>query len=310
MARMSASSEEGFDVAWDDPLPHALSPTKHYLSPLKKGVTKAVAIFMHGRGDNIHDMVGVFLPVLYKRYGGVEGLVDSDSHSSEVSEGNSSEDVCQVALIGIEARDYSWYPASHNATQSDQVQLNDPFQYSALEKIRQTILMACEATSLPLDRILLVGFSQGANLANTYLQAGLKDIFETQGRTTIPLPGHILALAGSLFRTAPSFPARRYASVEHKEQVSEQERASREKLTALERPTSVIDRLLCGTGDRFFSADEIREAASTLVNDREESKDLIDVQISVGLEPNAPHMITSRMMAATIETIDAIIAKK
>ncbi|UZJ53861.1 hypothetical protein CBS101457_003181 [Exobasidium rhododendri] len=298
-----------YDPAWDDPLPHALSPTKHYLSPLKEGVTKAVAIFMHGRGDNIRDMVGVFLPILFQRYGGVEGPVHDDDDDDN-NDGGEKKISCKVALIGIEARDYSWYPASHNTLQEDQVLQNDLYQYSSLEKIRQTILVACETTSLQPSQIVLIGFSQGANLANTYLKAGLKNIIESKGKTVIPIPGHILALAGSLFKATPSFPLRRYASAEHEEQLKEQERQHQGRFAALTAPKTVVDRLLCGTGDRFFSPDEIKEAASTLVQDKDEAKDFIEVQISVGFEPNAPHMITNRMMAATIEAIDAILASE
>jgi len=302
----SSPSTTHYDPAWDDPLPHDLSPVNYYLSPLKKGQTKAVAIFMHGRDDNIHDMVGVFLPVLLQRYGGKEGIINDDDHQEE---GGESSTDCKVSIIGIEARDYSWYPASHNATQDHQVIQNDPYQYSALEKIRKTIALACESTSLGLDRILLIGFSQGANLANTYLKAGLKNLGETNGKPLIPLPGQILALAGSLFKSTPSFPVRQYASADHKEQISEQEKRYIDRLVALLPPKEVIDRLLCGTGDRFFSQDEIKEAASSLVEERDKVKDEIKVQISVGFEPNAPHMITNRMMAATIEAIDLILER-
>jgi hypothetical protein len=296
---MTEEVKPDYDVEWDDPLPHAHSPTKFFLSRMKQGRTKAVAIFVHGREDAISDMVGVFLPTLYKRYGGNEGQIHDDNEDEDSH-------ACQVAIVGIEARDYYWYPASHATSTPHELKHNEPYQYSSLEKIRQTILLACEETRLPPEKIVLVGFSQGGNLANTYLKASLQEII-TRDSNLIPLPGHIVALAGSLFKVMPAFPRRGYASVEHEEECKGQESETAKGLLALPRPSKVIVRMLCGTKDRFFSQDEIKEAAANLAKVGQLAKDAIEVQISVGFEPNAPHMITSRMMAATVEAIDAIL---
>lgn len=296
-----------YDVSWDDPLPHALSPTKRYLSHVQAGLTKAVIIFVHGRDDNIHDMVGLFLPVLALRYGGLEALLEVEG-GEEKGEEKEKAGECRVAVIGIEARDNSWYPASHNAMQEQEVANNQSYQYSSLDKIRTTILSACEAASLPPSQVVLVGFSQGANLANTYLQAGLADVASQGEKTVVPLPGHILALAGSLFKAKPGFPTRQYASAEHQHLVSEEERQCRDRLVALPCTTRVVDRLMVGTADRFFTPDEVKEAASALMQASRAVEGLVEVQVSVAIEPNAPHMITNRMMAATIEAIDAVLA--
>jgi hypothetical protein len=301
---MADTVVEEHDSAWDDPLPHALSPVKFYLSGMKKGYTKAVAIFVHGRGDNIDDMVQTFLPYLSKRYNGKESRLDDDDADQE-----GLEDPCKVAVIGLEARDNSWYPASHNASSPQEVSLNAPYQYSSLYKIRQAILLACSSTDLQPEHVILIGFSQGANLANTYLHSGLAQLEKDESKdSTVPIPGHIIALAGSLFKVPPSFPTRQYLSKEHEEQSKKEEQQIEEQCKALRRPASVINRLICGIGDRFFSQAEIEEAAGTLANDSARVKDLIEVQISVAMEARAPHTITNRMMAAVIEAIDAALA--
>ena len=301
-----AAEAEEVDSAWDDPLPHSLSPTRFYLSRLRKGKTRAVATLVHGRNDNIDDMVGVFLPILSKRYGGKDRRLEDDEEDAEEKEGVDS---CKVAVIGIEARDNSWYPCSHNAVLPHETTLNAPYQYSALHKIRQSILLACEATNLQPEHMILIGFSQGANLANTYLQSGLRQLQKEEGKKcTIPIPGQIVALAGSLFKVSPSLSTRQYFSAYQREQHVKEEERIEQQCAALLRPRKVFDRLICGTGDRFFSQEEIEEAASTLARDSASVKDLIDAQISVAIEPHAPHTITNRMMAAVIEAIDTALA--
>jgi predicted esterase len=299
---MSGRAEVGEDIdsAWDDPLPHALSPTRYYLSRPRKGHTKAVAILVHGRGDNCEDFVGSFLPVLSMRYGGKDHRIEDEDDDEEVS--------CKVAIIGIEARDNSWYPQSHNAISPQETKDNAPYQYSSLQKIRQSIILACEPTGLQPEQVILVGFSQGANLANTYLQIGLSQIAKG-GKSTVPLPGHILPLAGALFKVMPSFPQRQYLSPEHKGQFSKEEDEVSAQCHALRRPKKVVCRLICGTGDRFFSQEEIEDAAATLANESSKVDDRIDVQISVLMEPRAPHTVTNRMLAATIEAIDAALSR-
>lgn len=108
---MTSQSEHPSDAQWDDPLPHSQSPTKFYLSHPVRGQTKAAVIFMHGRGDNANDMVDVFLPFLQQRFGGrMQRLGGSDPEQSTA--------LGPLTLIGIEARDNTWYPNSHNGKES------------------------------------------------------------------------------------------------------------------------------------------------------------------------------------------------
>lgn len=302
MAEANSSDVPAYDVNWEDPLPHALSPTKHYLSRLRKGTTKAIVIFMHGRDDNIDDMVDVFTPILIQRYGGVEGQVKNDG---EYDKDTGKE--CKVGVIGIEARDHSWYPESHNAMEPFQVENNGPYQYSALHKIRVTMLDACLQTGLQPKNVIFVGFSQGANLGNTYLLAGMKELLDDKKESSVPIPGHVLALAGSLFKSTPDFPKRRYASSDHERESAQEEQRMSTALSSLQQTQKVINRLICGTGDRFFSEDEITEAAGTLGECSQRVKDRVDVQVSVGMDAKAPHMITPRMIAAVIDAIDHVL---
>lgn len=102
----SPSHDIPFSPQWDDPLPHALSLTKHYLTSPRRGQTKAALILMHGRGSDAEDIASAFLPTLQIRFGGKkEGVVEED----EQQEG-------EVAVVAIEAKDGAWYPQSHNGT--------------------------------------------------------------------------------------------------------------------------------------------------------------------------------------------------
>lgn len=285
---MSNVQAIAYSDGWEDPLPHVTSPVKTYLSkPSGGGSAKAGIIFMHGRGDNANDFVECFLPTLQRRYG--------DHDDSET-----------LAVIAIEARDNVWYPNSHNATDKPLTEESEPYQYSALIKIRDAILELHEQYSLALDNIIFVGFSQGAILLNTYLLAGIKQLLgETDCKSYIPLPGYALALAGSLFKTPPRFPSRGYASEEHEQSVTTQPDDS---ARSQPQPQRVISRLLFGLADQYFPEDEIHAAAAEL-SQYANRLDSPKVTVSVGVEEGQGHVVTPRMVAAVVQSVDAILDK-
>lgn len=182
---------------------------------------------------------------------------------------------------------------------------NEPYQYSALNKLRKTLLDLTNTHGIPLSNIVLGGFSQGGILSDTYLVAGLGhlDGAKSTEHDLVPLPAYVLSFAGSLFKTPPRFPVRSYASAEHQEQVL----AASKSLKSPAQPKKVTARLLCGLADPYFPEEEIKSAAATIVKASEERKSQINVQVSVGLEPNAPHIITPRMIAALVESLEEIL---
>lgn len=329
----SIAAKMPLDPRWNDPLPHLHSPTYHYLSNPKRGRTKAAVVLMHGRGSDANDITSAFLPILQLRYGGQARQV-TESQDGDKDEG-------EVTVLAIEAKDGSWYPQSHNgrlsrptiavvsltslstlilvaATVSALTEDNEPFQYSALDRIRSTILFLHYEIGLPLGSIVFAGFSQGGLLADTYLLAGLDRLLDNQEDEEkvndhfVPLPGYVLSLAGSVFKTPPRFPSRGHLNEAHSEKLCSSSSSPYHSKTAPPQPSCIRARLICGTQDRFFTPDEIKEAARQIGEKagrvREEGKGT-DVVVSVAFDEGQGHVITDRMIAAVIQSVDEILTR-
>jgi phospholipase/carboxylesterase len=100
------------------------------------GEAAAVALLLHGRGGSADDMMG-----LARRL-----------------------DLPGMAYLALPAPGGSWYPERFLAPLAS----NQPHLDQALARIERTVC-AIEARGCPRARIALVGFSQGACLACTYL---------------------------------------------------------------------------------------------------------------------------------------------
>lgn len=296
--------EEQYDVEWSEPLPHSLAQPKYYLSPISEN-TKALVIFMHGRGENIDDMVGVFLPTFAKRYGGVDDV------RLAIETANSS-----VSLMGLEARDNVWYPQGPVLTAADD-KINGPYTFSALELLRTTLrdVVFAAKDPLPASRIIVVGFSQGAILTNAYLVAALEQQNDNANAPTLPVPAHIFSLAGSLFGVKPVFPERSgFGSKEeyHSYQARAEEEVKFAHSLAHDHPVTI--HLLCGDCDRYFPENEIVETGRSFVRLRDDARQRGSnvakfLDIGVGIEKGAPHTITQRMIAAVLVAVDELVAK-
>lgn len=191
-------------------------------------------------------------------------------------------------------------------------QENEPYQHSALDKIRKTIMMLHEGHGLSLEQIVFVGFSQGGLLGNTYLIAGLEALLQpSEGNGSVPLPGHLLSLAGSVFKVPPRFPVRGYASQEQREKTLRAEGTRDDSGRAA--PRRIRARLLCGTVDRYFTEEEIKSAAAQIgakaQSVRESDKLDTEVVLSVGFEDGQGHIITPKMVAAVAEAVDEILSR-
>ncbi|WP_256297979.1 alpha/beta hydrolase [Haloarchaeobius salinus] len=73
-------------------------------------------------------------------------------------------DVSDVAWLGPQAAGNTWYPYSFMADMAN----NEPHLSSALELVDETVERAVDA-GVPRERVVLLGFSQGACLASEYV---------------------------------------------------------------------------------------------------------------------------------------------
>ena len=107
--------------------PHASQPVLHYGPPLAQA--RRVAIFIHGRGASAEDILGL-----------APQLGASD-----------------VSYLAPQAAGHTWYPYSFLSP----IPQNEPGITSALGVIARLV----DSTGLGSERVLILGFSQGACLA-------------------------------------------------------------------------------------------------------------------------------------------------
>lgn len=112
---------------------HANQPIAHQGTPLDEAT--AAMVLVHGRGG---DATGI-LPLT--NHFGAEGVV----------------------YLAPSAADNTWYPQRFIAPR----EANEPHLSSALEKVGTVVAQATDA-GIPSDKIILLGFSQGACLALEY----------------------------------------------------------------------------------------------------------------------------------------------
>ncbi len=116
------------------PDPHRDQPVLRSGVPLTEAA--AVLILLHGRGASAEDILS-----LGEAFGQP-----------------------QFAYLAPQAANNTWYPHSFLAP----LEQNEPYLSSALAKIRATLKLAT-AAGIPLQRIVVCGFSQGACLATEFV---------------------------------------------------------------------------------------------------------------------------------------------
>ena len=97
---------------------------------------KGAVVLLHGRGASAEDILGLGEAFFHPR----------------------------VAYLAPEAAGHAWYPNSFLAPRAQ----NEPYLSSALRKIEATVALATDA-GIPLDKVVLCGFSQGACLATEFV---------------------------------------------------------------------------------------------------------------------------------------------
>lgn len=115
-------------------LPHQPQPV--YSTGAKLEEASAALILLHGRGATADDILSLSLYL----------------------------DFPQLAYLAPQAEGYTWYPNRFILP----VEQNEPYLSAALFRV-DDIVKEVEANSIPVERIFLGGFSQGACLASEYV---------------------------------------------------------------------------------------------------------------------------------------------
>lgn len=114
--------------------PHAGQPLRRIGAPLESA--KAAVVAIHGRGAQAEDILTLASPI----------------------------DVDGVAWLAPEAANHTWYPYSF----LEPIEQNQPFLDSALS-IVGGVVQHLEDSGIPANRIVVLGFSQGACLASEFV---------------------------------------------------------------------------------------------------------------------------------------------
>ncbi|SCZ90555.1 BZ3500_MvSof-1268-A1-R1_Chr1-3g02062 [Microbotryum saponariae] len=152
----------------DSPGPHDNTKPLLYTSPNSSSSSspRCVVIYLHGRGGSPEEDLPVFRPTFDKLNEEMAGSVEG---------------------VFLRAQDEIWYPNHWDQPPISQ----EPYLTSALCLIDRTIT----SLSVPSNRVILAGFSQGASLALIYALS----------HPDKPLGG-VLALSGSIIGAPEDFP--------------------------------------------------------------------------------------------------------
>ena len=113
--------------------PHGDQPVLHAGAPLAGA--RLAAIMVHGRGAGADDMLGLAAQLRMD----------------------------DVAFLAPQAAEYAWYPNRFMAP----IASNEPWLTSALKRIER-LIAAADAEGVGAERVVLIGFSQGACLASEF----------------------------------------------------------------------------------------------------------------------------------------------
>lgn len=115
-------------------MPHETSPV--YTAGAKLEEAKAAMILVHGRGASAQDILSLSTPLNFPG----------------------------VAYFAPQAEDFIWYPNRLIAP----VESNEPYLSAAIAKI-DGLVKHIEASGIPVEKIFIGGFSQGASLSSEYV---------------------------------------------------------------------------------------------------------------------------------------------
>jgi len=115
--------------------PHTQTPTLQAGAPIKEAT--AAILLLHGRGGSAEDILAL---------------------------GQALQPAPTVALLAPQATNSTWYPQSFLAPREQ----NEPYLTAALARIANEIAQL-QAAGIPISRILIAGFSQGACLSTEFV---------------------------------------------------------------------------------------------------------------------------------------------
>ena len=200
------------------PALHAGQPLRRAGAPLERA--KAAMVMIHGRGGSADDILG-----LAELFG-------------DAAEG--------WAFVAPQAANHTWYPERFMAP----MERNEPWLSSALETVARTVAHV-EDAGVSSDRIVLLGFSQGACLGSEWVARNARRF------------GGIVALSGGLI--GPEGTPRDYGG----------------SLTRAFAGTPAF--LGCSDRDPHIPEARVRETATVL--------ERLGATVELRIYPNAPHGI-------------------
>jgi len=108
---------------------------------------------VHSTGANLDDATAALI-LLHGRGATAEDILSLSTHL----------DFPGLAYLAPQAEGYTWYPNRFILP----IEQNEPYLSAALSKI-DTIVKEAEAHTIPVEKIFIAGFSQGACLASEYV---------------------------------------------------------------------------------------------------------------------------------------------
>ncbi|CEH14611.1 Phospholipase/carboxylesterase/thioesterase [Ceraceosorus bombacis] len=315
------------EADWQDPLPHAHGPT--ILVRLSGGKwsrelsAPVGVVLIHGRNETPKPMMDMFCTLLKEglreeKVEEVAVLPKEDEEQAVVGKEKREEKALWIEAVGA-ARDW-WYPDAHSVTDEKMIAKNAPFIFSALQRIVDA-MKDLNKRGVPNDRIVLVGFSQGANLLNTYTLVLLREhVTSSLATELLPVPRHIFPLAGSRFKVVSPFPFRPdHSRFSAPVQVKANHQTSRLKhsiananananadAAARRKQINLESSLMCGTKDVRFSVQMMKDVLSDLrqaAASHESSEGPLRATFSLEFDQDQPHIITDKMKGAVLEGV-------
>ncbi|PWY97226.1 hypothetical protein BCV70DRAFT_203061 [Testicularia cyperi] len=302
------SHDKPLDSTWDDPLPHALTRVRTYLGPPCRECDVAI-IAIHGRGDNARDFCDVFVPHLRQFFKStLEGEVDED----DLTPFQTAREDARLTIRALEAQDAAWF-LGHKSQIGSDIAFQGPYIYGSLQKLRSEIEFL-NSRGIPNHKIILVGYSQGAIMINTYLIKALEQIASSKSKPAalqvtdqLPIPAKFLAWAGTTFSFGTHFPIKAWPYLEAATSDADSKPSTNQ---TEEIGFSVESHQQCGLSDRYFTQQEIEDVAAKIANASSKAfgPDEAGIKVSLAMEPGI-HAVLPGMIARLIQMIQDVLAQ-
>lgn len=185
--------------------------------------------------------------------------------------------------------------------------------HSSLLKLKDEI-ESLNRTGIPNSRIVLVGFSQGAILINSYLLRALQLLSQSGAEVKVkdgelqnvalPLPAYFLGWAGTTFSFQTTFPTQGWPFfADHSASATD----TTSEAAAIEEPQFTIwCHQQCGSSDRYFTQADIEAVTTRISNAGRQASTRCPsllVKSTAEMEPGV-HSVLPGMTAKLIQMIE------